>query len=401
MRRPELKDLPDVLFLSALFYSVTERWNFEEEALLNICIISHKYSISLDDPCCYPLGFMYISARLKQLGHTVKVLNFNLWDYDLAEELKGQDATLFTGFEEFMPTIVRDAALCRGMGVRTILGGALATFKPQEMLLHVDTVVIGEGEAVLEAAFCSFGIVQGTKPYLDTLPLPDYDGFGIEEYHRRHPVRYMGVLTSRGCPYACKFCAHTCSYQCRELSAVFEEVDHYKVKYGVSMIVFNDNTLNANKDRFLAICQGMKGRGLSWSAAIRVDNFDEEMASAFKQSGGVYFVVGVESFNQAKLDAMNKRVKSEQIIRTLDLLHKYQIAYHGYILVGFPGETFEGILQELATMPQGYNVFPSLVLPYVGTSYSGHTLEPEQAERLDTAFRAFAIGKGMSCRSVD
>lgn len=364
---------------------------------MKLTLICHKYGVSLSDPCCYPIGFMHVSAMLRHLGHRVTVLNFNLWEYDLAEELKGQDAVLFTGFEEFLPAIICDAALCREMGIKTILGGALATFKPQEMMQYVDTVVIGEGEVVLETALHSFGIVQGTKSDLAALPPPDYEGFGIDEYHRRHPFRYMGVLTSRGCPFSCRFCAHTCDYQTRDLSAVFDEIDGYHAKYGVSMIIFNDNTLNVTKARFMAICAGMKGRGLRWSAAIRADVFDEEMAAAFKASGGEYFVVGVESFSQAKLDAMNKRVKSDQIIITLDLLHKYRIDYHGNILMGFPGETQEMILDELLTMPQGYNVFPVLVQPFVGTITGARTLPPEQAAYIGDCFQRFAEGRGMNC----
>ena len=32
---------------------------------MRIVLICHKYGVSIDDPCCYPLGFMYISAVLK------------------------------------------------------------------------------------------------------------------------------------------------------------------------------------------------------------------------------------------------------------------------------------------------------------------------------------------------
>ena len=363
---------------------------------MKIVMVCHKYGVSIDDPCCYPLGFMYISAVLKQLGHQVKVMNFNLWDYDLSEELKGQDAALFTGFEEFLPAIIRDAAVCREMGVRTIIGGALATFKPQEMLQHVDAVVVGEGETAIIEALHFDGVAQKYKPNLGTLPTPDYDGFGIEEYHRRHTVRYMGVLTSRGCPYSCRFCAQTCSFQFRSLTAVFAEIDTYRAAYGVELIIFNDNTLNLRKDRFLAICAGMKERGLPWSAAIRVDVFDEEMACAAKESGCRYFVVGVESFIDAKLTAMDKRITSAQIKATIDILHKYEIGYHGNVLVGLHGETFDGILEEVAAIPDGYNIFPVLVQPFVGTEYQGRSITDDEARQLSEAFGRFAESAGMT-----
>ena len=80
---------------------------------MNICLILHKYGVSLDDPCIYPIGYMYVSSYLKSIGHKVKVLNYNLWDdYDLVEELKGQDVAGFTGFEEFKPAILRYEKIC-------------------------------------------------------------------------------------------------------------------------------------------------------------------------------------------------------------------------------------------------------------------------------------------------
>ncbi len=152
----------------------------------------------------------------------------------------------------------------------------------------------------------------------------------------------------------------------RNLGEVLLEVDHYRDKHRLDMIVFNDNTLNINKPRWMKICAGMKTRG-SWAAAIRCAPFDEDMARAAKISGCKYLVVGVESFDQAKLDRMNKKIKVRSIVRTLDLLHKYDIDYHGNILFGFEDETLADINQEWATVPDKYKVFPAMVQNFVGT----------------------------------
>lgn len=363
---------------------------------MNVVLILPKYSVSIHDPCIYPLGFMTISAALKQAGHNVKVLNFNLQKYDLESELSGADVALFTGFEEFAEFNQVVAEWCRNQGIHTVLGGALATFASAEMARHFDVVVVGEGEGAIEAALTSRGIIQGPKPDLDRLPLPDYEGFGIDRYNELHAVRYMGVLTSRGCPYSCRFCSQTCSFQFRSLTAVFEEIDSYRATYGVTHITFNDNTLNLRKDRFLEICEGMKMRGLTWSAAIRVDVFDTEMARAAKEGGCTYFVVGVESFSAAKLQAMNKRITRAQIVETLDLLHKHEIEYHGNVLVGLPGESYADIVAELEAMPAGYNIFPVLVQPFVGTEYQSRSITDEEAIHLAAAFRDFAESRGMT-----
>ena len=363
---------------------------------MKIALILPKYSVSVNDPCCYPLGFMSISAVLKQAGHDVRVLNFNVAECDIEVEMQGIKAALFTGFPEFESMNSIAAAWCRERGIHTVLGGALATFEPERMLQHFDAVVVGEGENVIGTAITSRGIVRGTKPDFDRLPFPDYEGFGIDRYNELHSVRYTGVLTSRGCPYSCRFCAQTCSFQFRTLTSVFAEIDLYRAKYGVEHIVFNDNTLNLKKDRFLAICEGMKERGLTWTAAIRVDRFDEEMAQAAKEGGCKFFIVGIESFDDAKLAAMGKEITSSQIIAALDLLHKYGIGYHGSVLLGLPGETYADIIREVEEVPKGYNVFPALVQPFVGTGYRERSITQEEAEYLSGLFRRFAESQGLN-----
>lgn len=361
-----------------------------------IALICFKYGVPLDDPCCYPLGFMYISAVLKRAGHEVTVYNLNIIDTDpMLIEFTNYDVVLMTGFEEFLPKIKQVAHECRIHGVKTILGGALATFTPDEMLKYVDTVVIGEGDDVICTALNSIGIVQGTKPNLDNLPLPDYEDFGIKEYHRRHPYRYMGVLTSRGCPYSCKFCAQTCTFEYRSLSHVFNEIDLYRKRYGVQLIVFNDNTLNLDKARFLEICEGMEKRGLLWTAAIRCDNFDEEMAIAAKRSGCVYFVVGVESFSQERLDAMDKRLKVKEAHNCLNLLHRYNINYHGNVLMGLPGDTSETIIDELGKIPPWFHVYPTFLQPFVGTKLGeSEKLKIEDRQRFSVIFKLIVEQSG-------
>ncbi|MCP3924919.1 MAG: radical SAM protein [Desulfobacterales bacterium] len=348
---------------------------------MKICLVCHKYDVALDDPCCYPLGFMYVSSTLKLQGHEVKVLNYNLWDYDFIEEVKDQDVVCFTGFEEFAKSIVRDATLCKEMGIWTVLGGALATYIPEVMGKYVDQIIVGEFEETSN---------------IDDFPLPDYEGFGVEEYHKRHSLKYMGVLTSRGCPHSCTFCTQICKFRVRSLGKVFGEIEYYKRKYEIESIVFNDNTLNLSKSRFMKICNWMKGKDLEWGASIRCEPFDEEMVKAAKESNCNYFVVGVESFNQVKLDAMSKGIKAESIINTLDLLHKYDISYHSSILVGFENESYEDITTEISLIPRGYNVFPALVQPFVGTK-DGKTrlITEEQEEFLDLEFGKYIEAHGM------
>lgn len=347
---------------------------------MKITLVCYKYGVPLNDPCCFPLGFMYVSSWYKQQGNEVKVLNYNLFDYNFVEEVKDQDLVCFTGFEEFKLSIIRDAKICKELGVKTILGGALATFTTIEMSKYVDEVFTGEFPETSN---------------IDMVSYPDYDGFGVREYHKRNGVKTVGVLTTRGCMYHCTFCSQTCKFRVRQLWSVFNEIDSYVLKYGITDVVFNDNTFNINKERFLRVCKGMKERKLSWGASIRCDLFDKDMALAAKQSGCRYFVVGVESFNQAKLDKLNKHLNKDSIYKTLDLLHQYGIDYHGNILVGFEDESYQDVVNEITSIPSKYNVFPVLVQPFIGTKNGRRRgIDSKEVEFLSEVFRSYIYSKG-------
>lgn len=362
---------------------------------MKLALILPRYGVSIHDPCCYALGFMHISAMAKKLGHSVDFFNYNLWE-NVEVPLENYDAVLLTGGEEFLPFNKDIAELARLRGVKTVLGGAIASFRPHEMARHFDSVVVGEGEGALESALSEEGIFHCKPLPITEIPWPDYAGFGIDEYHKRHSLRYMAVMTSRGCPFRCSFCSHTCAYRERPMSDVFAEIDHYIDRYKIEMLVVADNTLNVKKPRFMEFCDGMASRGIKWSAAIRTDRFDEQMAVAAKKSGASYFVVGVESFVQRRLDMMGKKTFVADNVRTLNLLHKHQINYHGNLLLGFEGETVSDVMAEFVAAPKGYNLFPALLQPFVGIKAKPGIFGKDR-EVLSQAFKEFAESKNMSC----
>lgn len=359
---------------------------------MRVCLILPKYGVSINDPCCYPLGFMYVSAGLKRLGHDVDVFNMNLWDD--VPYFSMYDVVLLTGGEEFLPYIQDVAGVCRSWRTKTVLGGALATFSTHEVKRVVDVVVVGEGDAI-DSGVLRSGIFRGPSVDIHSVPWPDYKGFGIDEYHKRHGSRYMGVLTARGCPFSCSFCTHVCKYQERRMADVSEEIKHYRKEYDIEVLIVNDNTLNVRKSRFMEFCDVMRGSGIGWSAAIRTDRFDEEMCVAAKDAGAQYFVIGVESFQQDRLDRMNKRSTVVDNLHTLDLLEKYKIRYHGNVIVGFDWETAQDIDRELDAIPAGYNVFPALLQPFCGIRARPGVFGPER-EAYAAAFRQKAEEKGMN-----
>ena len=96
------------------------------------------------------------------------------------------------------------------------------------------------------------------------------------------------------------------------------------------------------------------------------------------------------------IDFMNKKVRTEQIINTLELLHKYNIKYHANILLGFENETYNDIQREVSLIPPKYNLIPAIVQPYIGTK-NGRTrlISKHEEAYLSHLFKEYAENKNL------
>ena len=119
------------------------------------------------------------------------------------------------------------------------------------------------------------------------------------------------------------------------------------------------------------------------------------MAQASKENGCIQVVIGIESFNQDRLDYMSKQVKVWQLKKALDALEMSGIDYIGNVLVGFEGESCSDIMAELMTIPKEYTIFPVLVQPFIGTmNAKTRGISEEESLFLKNIFIKYAEQKG-------
>ena len=314
---------------------------------MKLAAIIPKYSVSIHDPCCYPLGFGYVLASLIQAGHKVDVFNLNLYGKPDLNELPKYDAVLTHGFDESCLDLLEIGQTCRLMGIKTIIGGGMATYEPGTVSKLYSTTIMGEGEKTVHRALYEAGIVQGELANLAELPRPAYESMGIDEYHRRHDFRYMGIMSSRGCPHKCTFCRNLCKFRCRPLDPFFAEIDEYQAKWKIEHLVIYDNTLNVSRGRLNRIIDGMQGRGLSWSACLRADNIEESDVAKMKSAGCNLVLVGIESLRQSKLDEFNKQVTVDQVDRLLTWCEKHGIAYTGGVFLATGNDTMQDVAEDM------------------------------------------------------
>jgi radical SAM superfamily enzyme YgiQ (UPF0313 family) len=128
-------------------------------------------------------------------------------------------------------------------GVPIILGGNYVTLCPEHaQLAGADLLVRGEGESQLPKILKDFlgqdSTFQVNPLELDSYPYPAYD-----LYEHREQI---SILTSKGCPFHCSYCAsHLINpgYRRRNPMKVVEEIAYWHKGYGIKHFSFYDDAL--------------------------------------------------------------------------------------------------------------------------------------------------------------
>ncbi len=184
---------------------------------------------------------------------------------------------------------------------------------------------------------------------LDSLPFPAFHLFPIERYPGKHQM-----ITSRGCPFSCVFCASSQiwkrKWRARSPENIVAEVEYLIKTFRPRPIDFHDDNFNVSRKRLNAICDLFIGRNLRipWSLwGFRAEVVDADIARKMRRAGCTNVAIGVESANNEMLVRMGKNVTIEQINTCIDFLHSAGIDVIGQFMIGNPDETLETVRESI------------------------------------------------------
>lgn len=332
-----------------------------------------------------PLGLGYLAGYLRSYGHKVELFDCaakEITTEKLVEILKKKKPNLIgiTVFTMFYPQVKETIKELKKMNsVPIVIGGPHVTALPRFSLKDTEAnfAVIGEGEKTLlelvttiEEGKREFSGVRGLaiktktgkiienkrRPLiknLDSLPFPAWDLIEPHKYppaphgafYKRFPV--APIITTRGCPYNCSFCASKITWEqklrFRDPQAVVDEIEFLVKKFGVKEFHLEDDNFTASRKHAMAVCQGIIKRNLDivWACpnGVRVDCLDEELLRVMKKSGCYLLAFGIESGSQKVLDRAKKNLDLKLIPKTLKMVKKVGIQTWGFFIIGLPGET--------------------------------------------------------------
>jgi radical SAM superfamily enzyme YgiQ (UPF0313 family) len=340
-----------------------------------------------------PLGALYAASVLREAGHPVAFFDAMLAgsEAEWAESLDRHRPALAVLYEDSFNYLtkmcllrMRQASLAmvrmaRARGIAVFVSGSDASDHPEVYLgAGADGVILGEGEITLrEVADVVSGRstrrlvevaglslpgpggelmptpVRAPLRDLDSLPRPAFDLVDMERYRRiwvgRHGYYSTNLVTTRGCPYHCNWCAKPIygqRYAVRSPEAVAGEMSWLAATWAPDHVAFMDDIFGLKPGWIESFAAAVAERGVKipFKCLSRADLLSEPVVAALARAGCRTVWIGAESGSQRVLDAMEKGVRVEEIRAAAARLRRAGIECGFFLQFGYPGETWEDVL---------------------------------------------------------
>ncbi len=335
-----------------------------------------------------------LAPILEKKGFESKILEANIDDLtpeQVKEEIRkySPDAVGITNMSleywkqpHFTAKIVKEV----NPNIITIMGGVQATTLPQKIMedSNFDYVILSEGEErlpqllnIIQKDNLDFSEMNGVgyrengkvfikEPFgfiedLDSLSLPDYKKFNWQKIMNNTQKATGGiaskqfpsasVLTSRGCPNRCCFCAGPIAMgrkvRYRSPENILKEIDMLVNEYGVREITFMDDAMYGDRERARKILEGIKERNynLIWkNTSVAYWDLDYDLLKLMKESGCYQVIIAPESGNKRVLkEIIHKAGTKEKAREVVNWCKELNLDVETMFVIGFPGETWEEI----------------------------------------------------------
>ena len=353
------------------------------------------------------LGIGYLAAVAMRHEHSVELIPLNVGDYirghkQLSERRLRQavlrilsakpDVAAFSLNSFMADDYCKVASALRRHGVKTIAGGPHATAEPVLTIQteSFDGLVTHESESVFVEAVEYITHHGGAPPRwlyttdhldacsppaenLDSLPLPSK-----ELFYRNSPFEAddYKIVTSRGCPFRCIFCAHETTpegplFRRREVGGVIDELSRAAKRFHPSTIYFLDDIFTIQKEWLNEFLRAYRNSiGIPFHAISHPKYFTDEIGEMLKEAGCFKIRLGVQSLTPRLKQYLGRPEENEHIALALATGRRHGIRVEVDHMVNLPGETVEeareGLLFYNVNRPEAIKVYWLVPLPGTG-----------------------------------
>jgi radical SAM superfamily enzyme YgiQ (UPF0313 family) len=339
------------------------------------------------------LGLLYLAARLGS-RHDIRVLDLNLLQTGLetAEDLfrlVARETETFhpqvvgiSTMANVYPWVIRCCERLREADpdLYLVLGGEQASLTAVDTLAafpSVDAIVRGEGELTFDElltrreeerpldglaglSFRHQGEIRHNPdrevlPDLDALPLPAYHYLPpLDEYQAGQPIYRANLITTRGCPYNCKFCSVQVFWKRKvrvtSPARALEEMRYLRDDLGAGFIDFADDTFTLDRRHAMSFCRELirADLGLEWFCRSRVDRVDGEVLRLLRDAGCTHVFYGAESGSPPMLEYVGKKIDRDRILEAVRATVAAGIKTILSFIYGYPPEGRKELEESVA-----------------------------------------------------
>jgi anaerobic magnesium-protoporphyrin IX monomethyl ester cyclase len=325
-----------------------------------------------------------IAREVKQLLPNVKIVFGGQHSTGLPEKIIQHDEVDFVLLGECDLSIVALADSLAGRHPLSQVPGLYykADGQVRNTISHLTPKIKGEGWSYLAPK-------DSPSPRKITkLPYPAWDLFPMEKYWTSDvrigggdvvSTRFGLMVTSRGCPWNCYFCASSLmagykSYRMRDVDDVMGEIDWLIREYGVEEIQFMEDNFFVNRERVIRILseliRSFPRTVFSVPSGTDINMLDEEIIGLMAKANFHKITLAVEAGDQELQKALiSKNVQLHRVPKILSLIREHGMQSRGLFMIGFPDERREQVMKtvEMAQTLGFDDFFISLVTPFPGT----------------------------------
>ena len=320
------------------------------------------------------------------------------------------DLMIFSLVEDVLSTALKLLNCVQDLNVPHLIGGVFPTAAPNRCFdfPEINMIGLGEGEqTVLKVAEAlrvdhplenipgvwfrdSVGeIHKNPHPPLINISeyCPDYSLFEENRFFRPmggKVFKMVSVETYRGCPYQCTYCnspMHTANSKKNNLGSFLRrkpmpvlrnELHRITDLHNPEFVLFIDDSFLARPQKeIFEFCDMYEEFRLPFFINSRPECFTPENLRRLKEVGCYRISAAIESGNEDyRTNVLRRKGTNKDLVRWFALLTESGIPYTINLIIGFPGETREMVMNtvELVRSIEGYDTLTvSIFTPYHGT----------------------------------
>jgi len=283
-------------------------------------------------------------------------------DHEFLQQLRTADVVgLYGGLTSTIPRLYEVARFYKDKKVITIAGGQhfVGDNIKEALSSGIDYVVRGEGEETIKELLWA---LLGKRPISEVKgiaymkegeiiytperePLIDFDKLPLPDFSL---VRYAKIIVYpveriRGCGMDCEFCTVKGKPRYASPERLFERISFLLETKDARKFFIVDDLFGQQRDETIRFCKMLRdyqktiGRRLDLGVQIRLDKAkDAELLTTMRQAGISFVAIGFESPIEEELKAMNKHLRSKDMLKLARIFRKFGFLVHGMFIFGYP-----------------------------------------------------------------